>query len=200
MNSIRIKLIYFWFSIALFCACEKEHLNPGPSSTSSAEPVVYITTKMDGDSVYFAGGVKGYAGIPSYQDTGLNRIFNFTLEQTSQSQRSSFKISINNYSIVQGDPQADLDSSVFVSSRNYGSGIFFTPLNAGITWYDSTGNEFKSVSTNSNSFSINNVEDIEYETKKYKKTSITFDCFLVHNFTDSIHLTDGEAIIMFSVE
>ena len=101
---------------------------------------------------------------------------------------------------VQGDPQSDLDSSVYVSTRTYGSGIFFVPLAAGITWYDSTGTEYKSTAAVPNSFSIHSVEDIIYETKKYKKADITFECFLVYNFTDTIHLSDGEATVMFSVE
>ena len=192
--------LHFLLMIGVVLSCKKEHLEPKVNPTGSTEPVVFISTKMNGNSVNFAGGINGYEGIPSYLDTNNNRIFNFILQQPTLPQQSMFKISINNYSNTPGDPQADLDSTVYVSSRMYGSGFFIIPLNAGIIWYDSTGNDYKSVAANPNSFNINSVEDIISGSKKYKKTLITFECFLVHNFTDTIHLTDGEATIMFSVD
>jgi len=192
--------LHFLLFIALALSCKKEHLEPNAPASGSSQPLVFISAKMDGDSVYFAGGINGYSGIPSYLDTNNNRIFNFILRKTSDPQHSNFKISINNYSNTAGDPQSDLDSTIYVSSRMYGSGIFFIPLNAEITWFDSAGNDYKSVAANPNSFSINSVDDIVSGSKKYKKTSITFDCFLVHSFTDTIHLTAGDATVLFGIE
>src|SRR5688500_10827435 len=154
---------------------------------------------MDGSPVSFKGGINGYAGSTSYLDTNNNRIFNFLLQQNAAPLKSAFKISINNYRTFPGDPQTDLDSSIFVSNRTYGANLLFAPLAAGITWYDSTGVAYNSVPASPNSFSIDSIEDLEYNSIKYRKASITFECFLVFNFTDTIRLTNGEATVLFSV-
>ena len=112
----------------------------------------------------------------------------------------SFKISINNYSDVLGDPQSDLDNSIYPGNRfyNYGA-FFFLPGYVTIYWMDASGIEFKSTSAIPNNFSIISVEDIVFESKNYKKTVLEFECYLQYNFGATIHLTNGKATVLFSV-
>jgi hypothetical protein len=183
-----------------FCSCKKEHLDPAPSPISNSGPLVSIAANMEGDTVYFAGGVDGYAGITAMEDIGNNRMFTFALKDSLHPLQSFFKISVNNYSNIQGNPQSDLDSSVYVSNRNYSGGLLFVPLSAGISWTDSTGIEYKSTPAMPNSFAITSVEDLVFESKKYKKALIEFECAVVYNFTDTIHLKNGKATVLFSAE
>jgi hypothetical protein len=193
-----IVLIVFSF----LYSCKKEHLEPLPlpPSSGSTEPVVYITAKLDSDSVYYAGGLSNYTGIPSYSDSGSSRTFDFTLKNSQLPSQSYFKISINNYTTVLRNPQEDLDSTIYISNRPYTSGtFFFVPLAAAIYWVDANGNQFKSTTTVPNVFSILSVEDIVVESKKYKKTVLQFECYLKYGI-NNIHLTNGEATVLFSVD
>src|SRR6185295_13293071 len=105
-----IKCLVVLVAFSFIFSCKKEHLQP-VVIPGDPEPLVYVSAKLDGDSVYFAGGVNGYTGSPSVFDTGNNRAFNFTLKNPQLPLQSYFKISINNYSGVLGDPQSDLDNS-----------------------------------------------------------------------------------------
>ena len=193
--------IIFFLAIFFLLSCKKEHLDPeSPSTPGSTDPVVYIHAKLDNDSVYFAGGVDGYEGVPAVLDTNNNRFFNFTLLDPLQPASSYFKFSINNYSTIPGNPQSDLDSTIYPGTRLYGGGLFFMPLAAAISWTDASGTEYKSTPVAQNIFEIHKVEDVIFQSKKYKKTELSFECALVHNFTDTIHLTGGEATVLFSAE
>ena len=74
-----IKYLIVLGALSFILSCKKEHLQP-VSLPGDPEPLVYISAKLDGDSVYFAGGVNGYTGSPFVFDTGNNRTFNFNLK------------------------------------------------------------------------------------------------------------------------
>jgi hypothetical protein len=186
-------------AISILFSCKKEHLDPAIPSINS-EPLIYVSTNLNGDSIYHAGGVNDYAGVTSYFDTINRRTFNFTLRNVHDTSNSYFKISINNYKNILGVPQEDLDSTIYASNRTYNGGLLgFNPLSATIYWIDSTGLQFKSTPATPNIFSIISVEDTIYNSKKYKITKIEFECFL-QDFNNTIHLTNGKATVLFSVD
>src|SRR6185295_15325165 len=47
-----VKLLFGLVAFSLVFSCKKQHLQPAPDNP---EPLVYISAKLDGDSVYFAG-------------------------------------------------------------------------------------------------------------------------------------------------
>jgi len=193
-------LLLYTMLIAGVSACKKEHLEAPSSNTGNTSPVVYITGKLDNDSIYFAGGINGYTGVTGMSDQNNTRSFDFTLRNLQLPNQSYFKISINNYSTLLGSPQSDLDSSLYPGNRSYNSGLIWMPRAANVYWVDDAGVEFKSSQAIPNNFVIQEVENISYEAKNYKKARLTFECFLVHNFTDTLHLTGGEATVLFSAE
>jgi len=133
-------------------------------------------------------------------DTLTNfRLFNFSLQSKELPSQSYFKISINNYQYVLGNPQTDLDSSIYTGSRSYMSpGTIFIPLYAQVYWVDASGVQFKSTPDTSNSFLITNVTDTLVNAKTYKKTSIQFECYLKNFSGTIIHLTNGNAVVLFT--
>lgn len=194
-----VKCLVVLVTISLIFSCRKEHLQPADPSGNS-EPLVYIAANLDGDSVYFAGGVNDYTGSTSVTDIGSNRTFSFTLKNPQFFSHSYFKISINNYSSVLGNPQSDLDNSIYPGDRSYDAGgLFFLPGSVTVYWVDAFGIEFKSTTAVPNAFSITSVEDVVFESKNYKKAMLQFECYLQYNFTDTIHLTHGNATVLFSV-
>jgi hypothetical protein len=204
MNNLFISVyrcIIFFLVLCSAVSCRKEHLQANPT-TPETKPLIFIEAKLDGDSVYFAGGVNNYVGIPSMTDTITNfRIFNFSLQNSQLPSQSYFKISINNYKNIPGSPQTDLDSSIFPGNRSYMfPGVIFIPLYVQVYWVDATGVQFKSTSLIPNNFSITDVKDTVVDAKDYKKTKIEFECFLQNNSGGSIHLTNGNAVVVFSVE
>ena len=76
-------LFFKFFAFAAACvfisACEKEHLEPPAPIGISQEPLVYISGVLDGDSIYFAGGVNSYVGDVAVIDTLTWRYFTFFL-------------------------------------------------------------------------------------------------------------------------
>lgn len=193
--------IFFTLAVISFTgACKKEHLEPvvPPGSTG---PVVYITAELDDDSVYFAGGIDNYSGVPSFSDNLAQRRFSFELKNSQSPSQSYFKISINNYKPVLGNPQDDLDSTIYPGNRSYTAGVLgFSPLAATVYWTDASGIEFKSTIAVPNSFSITSVENVVFESKNYKKAVIEFECYLDNSNNVTIHLTNGKATVLFSVD
>jgi|SRR6185436_5989753 len=186
---------------SLIFSCKKEHLQPiVPPTAGNTEPLVFITANLDSDSVYFAGGVNNYVGKPSMVDTlTLFRMFNFSLQNSQHPSQSYFKISINNYQTVIGDPQTDLDSSIFPGDRSYTfQGVFFIPLFVQVYWVDAAGDQFESTSAIPNSFSIMSVTDTVVDAKNYKKTSLRFECYLQNTAGNILHLTNGSATVLFT--
>lgn len=183
-----------------FFSCKKEHLDPTVLPGGTPEPLVYISAFIDSDSVYFTGGLNSYSGATSMFDSLTHRTFNFTLKNPHHPHQSYFLISINNYQNSLGIPQNDLDSTVFTDTRNYQQANHpFAPLFATLTWTDSAGVIFSSAVVNQNHlFQITHVEDIIFDSKNYKKTSVEFDC-LIASIHDTLHITNGKATILFSV-
>ena len=199
------KLIRVLFGFLVFCcflSCKKQHLDPVlPEGTT--EPLVYISAKLDNDSIYIVGGINDYAGNTSVTDT-LNhyRAFNFTLADT-HSAHLSLQVSINNYQTALGDHQNDLNYSIFVDERHYQypeNIEHFIPLAVTITWIDETGKRFSSATVEqTHLFLITAVEDVVFEGTDYKKVSAEFDC-LLENDGAIIHLTEGKATLLFTAE
>ncbi|HKR06304.1 MAG TPA: hypothetical protein VJY62_16835 [Bacteroidia bacterium] len=190
-------------ALSFIFGCKKEHLQPiTPPAAGNTEPLVFITANLDDDSVYFAGGVNNYVGIPSMVDTFTNfRMFNFSLQNSQLPFQSYFKISINNYQTVTGDPQTDLDSSIYPGNRDYMfQGVIFIPLFVQVYWVDDAGDQFESTSAIPNSFSIISVTDTVADAKHYKKTMLEFECYLQNNSGTTIHLTNGSATVLFSAD
>ena len=199
------KFMRFFFGFLAFCcffSCGKQHLDPVPPE-GTAEPLVYISAKLDNDSIYIAGGTNNYAGNTSVTDT-LNhyRAFNFILED-DHSTHLSFQVSINNYQTALSDLQSDLSHSIFVDERHYQypeNIDHFIPLAVTITWIDAAGNKFSSATVEqTHLFVITTVEDVVFEGKDYKKVSAEFDCGL-ENDGAIIHLTEGKATLLFSAD
>lgn len=199
---IRKFMIVILGFLAFYCffSCEKKHLDPIlPEGTD--EPVVYITAKLDNDSIYLAGGINDYAGNTSVTDS-LNhyRTFHFTLEDVHLT-HPSFQVSINNYQTALSDHQSDLSHSIFVDERHYQypeNIDHFIPLAVTITWIDATGKEFSSAKVEQiHLFHITAVEDVVFEGRDYKKVSVEFDCRLENDGT-ILHLTEGKATLLFS--
>jgi hypothetical protein len=189
-------------TLAFIFSCKKEHLQPvTPPVSSNTEPLVFITADLDGDSVYFAGGINNYVGIPSMVDTLTNfRMFNFSLQNSQHPAQSYFKISINNYQSFVGDPQTDLDSSIYPGDRSYMfQGVIFIPLFVQVYWTDAAGARFESTSAVPNSFSITSVTDTVVDAKKYKKTRLQFECYLQNTSGSTLHLTNGNAVVLFTI-
>ena len=190
-------------ALSFIFSCRKEHLQPiVPPATGNTDPLVFITANLDGDSVYFAGGVNNYVGIPSMQDTLVNfRMFNFSIQNSQLPTQSYFKISINNYQNIVGNPQTDLDSSIYPGTRSYMfPGVIFIPRFVQVYWVDAAGIQFKSTSTVPNSFSIISVKDTVVDAKNYKKTMLEFECYLKNSSGSTIHLTNGNATVLFSID
>jgi hypothetical protein len=188
-------------AISFIFSCKKEHLQPVTPPGGNNEPLVFITASLDGDSVYYAGGVNNYIGIPSMVDTLANfRMFNFSLQNSQLPSQSYFKISINNYQSVIGNPQSDLDSSIYQGNRSYMfPGVIFIPRFVQVYWVDATGVQFKSTSAVPNSFLITSVTDTVADAKNYKKAMIQFECYLNNNSGSTIHLTNGNATVLFTI-
>ena len=183
-------------------SCKKEHLEPA-TPPGNPEPLIYITAKLSNDSVYFTGGVNNYVGNTSVTDSLTYRTFNFILKNPNHPAQSYFQISINNYENVLGVAQDDLDSSIYTGTRHYQlltSISNFTPLNVTVDWINSAGIKFSSGLLQQNHlFSIISVEDVIFENKKYKISTVVFDCNLSAMNGHIIHLTHGRATILFGV-
>jgi len=196
------KCLTILVALSVNFSCKKEHLQPTAPSGGNPGPLVFISAKLDSDSVYFAGGVNNYVGSTSVFDTLTYRTFVFTLSNPQPSMQYYFKISINNYDSILGNSQIDLDSSIYVSTRNYELANAvgdFTPLNVTVEWYDSSGVKYSSAEyLQSTLFSITAVEDVTFENKKYRKATAEFQCYLGINFINYIHLTNGKATMLFS--
>ncbi|HKR05295.1 MAG TPA: hypothetical protein VJY62_11740 [Bacteroidia bacterium] len=185
-------------ALTFIFSCKKEHLEID-SPPGSPEPLIYITAKLNTDSVYFTGGINSYVGSASVSDTLTYRTFNFTLKNP-QNSHSYFQISINNYKNVQGVLLDDLDSSIYTGARHYQDTIHFMPLAATVVWIDSAGVRFSSVFLHqTHLFSIQSVEDIIYENKNYKKLTVQFVCNLRDMNGHILHLTNGNAIIILGI-
>lgn len=198
----KLKYLFLPLMACLILCCRKEHLQP-PIPEGEQAPVVYITAKLDDDSVYFAGGVDYYAGSTSVFDTLIYRSFGFTLQNTLDSAHSYFQILINNYQSLQGNLQNDLDSSIFADVRHYQyphNINHFIPLAVTVNWIDSAGKKFSSDGVEQvHFFSINTVEDVLFDGKKYKEVTVEFDCTL-DAVGDVIHLTNGKGTLLFGVD
>lgn len=185
--------------LSFIFSCKKEHLEPATPPGNPA-PLVYITSSLDNDSVYFAGGVNNYVGNTSVTDSLTYRAFNFTLKNPNHPAQSYFQISINNYQNALGVAQTDLDSSINVSTRNYQDTIHFMPLAATVEWIDAAGIKFTSVlSQQTHLFSITSVEDVIFENKHYKKATVEFECNLSDSSGHILHLTNGRATLLFGL-
>lgn len=186
-------------ALCIILSCKKEHLQPDPLP-GNPQPLVYISALMDSDSVYFAGGLNSYVGSTSVNDVQHFRVFNFTLKDHKNPNHSYFQFSINNCKNMQGDIQSDLDNSIYKDKRNYQDTSHFVPLAATLIWFNSAGVKFSSnLSQQSKPFSIASVEDIVFENKNYKKTTVEFECNLKAINGHVLHLTKGRAIILFGV-
>lgn len=195
-----IKCFIIVAALSFIFSCKKEHLQPISLPGGNSGPLVFISANLDGDSVYYAGGINNYVGIPSMADTLTDfRMFNFSLQNSQLSSLSYFKISINNYQTVKGNPQTDLDSSIYPGSRSYMfPGVIFIPRFVQVYWTDAAGVQFKSSST-PNSFSITGVTDTIVDAKNYKKTMLQFECYLKNSSGNTIHLTNGKATALFTI-
>ncbi len=195
------KCLILLAGLVFIFSCEKEHLQPDNISSAN-DPLVYIEANLDSDYVYFAGGVNNYVGITAMHDTLTNfRMFDFSIQNPQLPLQSFFKISINNYQNTFGNPQTDLDSSIYPGNRSYMfPGVFFIPRYVQVNWTDASGSQFKSVANMPNSFLITSVTDTFVDAKNYKKTLIEFECYLNNNFGSTIHLTNGNATVLFSTD
>ena len=188
-----------FLSLALLFSCKKEYLDPD-TPPGYPEPLVYVTAKLNGDSVSFSGGENSYNGSVSVSDSLSFRTFNFILNKPQHPLESCFEISINNYRNVQGILQQDLDSSIYIGTRHYQDTNHFMPLAAKVVWFDSTGIKFSSeLLQQTHLFSINTVEDVIFENAHYKQTTIEFNCNLSDNHGHILHLINGKATILFGI-
>jgi hypothetical protein len=197
-NSLNCSLLLIIF--CSFFSCTKEHLEPDTPPGATPEPLIYISAFLDNDSIYFAGGVNSYVGITSVSDTFTHRTFNFTLQNSLDPSHSYFRISINNFQNMLGDLQNDLDSSIYSGERHYQFySDTFSPLGATLTWVDSLGVTFSSSFIHqTHLFSIIDAADVVFNNIEYKKTSVEFDCLIASDH-DTLHITNGKATILFSV-
>lgn len=194
-----LKYLGFLASIFLIYSCEKEHLQP--DIPGQPDPLVYFLGRIGTDSIRITGGIDSYIGSTAVTDTHTNRVFSFLLENFDHPSRSSLKISINNYQPHPGDLQSDLDHSVFPGDRHYQDIHHFLPLAVTVKWLNAHGTEYTSrLAPQSELFSILNVEDISNEGKDYKKTTVEFECNLRDDTGHTLHLTNGRAVLLFSVD
>jgi len=197
-----VKYFIVLVAFSFIFSCKKEHLQPEiPPASGNTEPLVFISAILDGDSVYYAGGINNYIGIPSMADTLTNfRMFNFSIQNSHLPSQSYFKISINNYQNALGDPQSDLDSSIYPGSRSYMfQGVIFIPRFVQVYWTNAAGVQFKSTSAAPNSFLITSVTDTIVDAKNYKKAILKFECYL-QGSGSTIHLTNGNATALFATD
>jgi len=193
-----LKYFGFFVSIFLICSCEREHLQP--DIPGQPDPLVYFIGRIGSDSVRIAGGIDSYIGSTAVTDTHTNRVFSFLFENFDHPSRSSLEISINNYQQHPGDLQSDLDHTVFPGNRHYQDIHHFLPLAITVKWLDAHGTEYTSrLVPQTELFSILMVEDIIYEGKDYKKVTVEFECNLSDNTGHILHLTNGRAVILFSI-
>ncbi len=201
--NIRIKYLLKWLPVLAVCfffSCKKEHLEPNLPPGGTPEPLVYIRALIDNDSVNFAGGLNSYIGATAVFDTLTHRTFNFSLKNPQQPAQSFFQISINSYKDSLGIAQNDLDSTLYIGTRQYQQANHpFATLSATLTWTDSSGFVFSSSNVpQSNLFSITHVQDVVFDSKNYKKAVVEFEC-LIASVHDTLHVTNGKAVILFSV-
>jgi len=193
-----LKFFAFLASIVLISSCEKEHLQP--DIPGQPDPLVYFIGRIGSDSVRIGGGIDSYIGSTAVTDTHTNRVFSFLFENFDHPSRASLQISINNYQQHPGDLQSDLDLSVFPGNRHYQDNHQFLPLAITVTWLDAFGTEYSSrLVSQSDLFSILSVDDTTYEGKDYKKVTVEFVCNLTDNAGHSLHLTNGRAVLLFSI-
>lgn len=177
----------------------KEHLQP-PDVPGGHDPLAYIIAKFSTDSLALAGGVDDYVGSTSVKDTLTHRMFSFILKNPQDPAHSYFRISINNYQNVLGDPEQDLAHSIFVDNRHYQELLHFILLGATVEWYDSAGVKFSSEPlTQGHLFSITAVEDLTFEGRNYKKAIVQFVCNLSDGNGHTLHLTEGRGSLLFGI-
>lgn len=185
-------------ALSIIFSCEKEHLQP--NIPGEPDPVVYVLARLGNDSIRIAGGLDGYIGSTAVKDTLGFREFKFILANPHHPFNSSLHISINNHQNIMGDLQADLDHSVYTGTRHFQDSGHFIPLAATVVWYNANGIKFTTRTLmQPHPFSILDVEDVDFEGKTYKKTTVEFDSTLSDGHGHVLHLTNTRATILFGV-